>query len=158
MKISRLVKALFQKRKKDPVGHYLECIPALEKLCEKEFIGIEYGEKPRVIISTSLHLWLIDDEVKLSRWCCRFLLRIGLVERDRRYRGFMDNVRAYINYKRGVCQPKSLKPLLPEERLDFIVLSMDKKEVLIVGLSQHDKVEYLSAKEAAEEQDSGERR
>lgn len=73
-----------------------------------------------VVISPQLHMSVMDNEVKASRWPWRWLIRHGWVERDKRYRRLMKAIKIYLELPRGTMQGQY------EERL--VTQGMDRAE------------------------------
>lgn len=138
MKFKRYVKALFSPRKKDAVGRYIGNISTIEKLIEKDLLYIDV-KKPYVALSLRLHLAYMDDEYKLNTIRYRLLRRMGLVDRDARYRSLLGNILAYVNYRRGLLD---LPVHAPDRRLDFLVMNMENSRPLLVGVYQAGEVDY----------------
>ena len=61
-------------------------------------------DKPLSVIDWRLHLMYADDEAKLARWPWRWLIRMGLIERDVRYRRLLKTIVLYIELMRGRLQ------------------------------------------------------
>lgn len=97
VKIRKLIKALFTKKKKSAVGIYLSRFDTVDKLIRDKLIGIDVKEC-YVALDLSVHLLYKDD--------------------DRKYAAFFDTLRAYINFYRGYFQ---LPALEPGERINFCV-------------------------------------
>lgn len=76
--------------------------------------------QPLVVISPQLHMAVMDNEAKSSRWPWRWLIRHGLVERDKRYRRLMKAIKIYLELPRGTMQGQY------EERL--VTQGMDRAE------------------------------
>lgn len=138
MKFKRLLKALFSRRQKDAVGHYVKSIPIIDTLIAKDMLYIDY-KKPYVAISLRLHLAHIDDEEKLTSRKYQLLRKWGLIERDRRYKALLSNILAYINYRRGLI---GLPFHNPKQRLDFLVMNLEDTKPLLVGMYQGGEVDY----------------
>ena len=138
MKLKRLFKALFQRRQQDVLGHYIENMQTIIKLVSNDMIYVDVT-KPYVTISLDLHLAYIDDEVKLATFPYSLMLRLGLVERDRHYRALMKNIIAYINLNRARL---GLALFPSTQRLDFLVMNMEKTKPLLVGYYQSGELDY----------------
>ena len=138
MKATRLIKALFTRRKKDAVGSYINNIQIIYKLIDSDLLYIDI-KKPYVALSLRLHMAFMDDEYKLNTFKYRLLAKIGLVERDARYKSLMQNILSYINYNRG---RQGLSVYSPKNRLDFLVMNLENKKPLLVGVFQNGEVDY----------------
>ena len=143
MKPTKLIKALFTRRKKDAVGSYINNIQTIYKLIDSDLLYIDI-KKPYVALSLRLHMAFMDDEYKLNTFKYRLLAKIGLVERDARYKSLMQNILAYINYNRG---RQGLSVYAPDKRLDFLVMNLENTKPLLVGVFQNGKVDYQSMSE-----------
>lgn len=97
MKMRRLIKALFSRKKKNAAAIYLSRFDTIDKMIREKLIGIDVKEC-YVAIDLSVHLLYKDD--------------------DRKYAAFFDTLRAFINYHRGYMD---LPVLQPEERINFCV-------------------------------------
>lgn len=150
MKLKRLFKALFERRKQDAIGHYINNMQTIIKLVSNDMLYVDIT-KPYVVISLNLHLAYIDDEVKLATFPYSILIRLGLIERDRRYCALMNSIVAYINLNRARL---GLSPFSATQRLDFLVMNMDKTGLLMVGYYQNGELDYrLLDKEKTEAND-----
>ena len=129
-----------KKKYDNQVGKFLNAIHAIETLVQKDLLYIDY-RKPYVALSLRLHLAYIDDEIKLMKWKYRLLKKLGLVERDVRYKSFLQTVLAYINYRRGV---EGMSEYSPKQKLDFLVMNMDNTAPLFVGAYMDGEVDYVS--------------
>lgn len=138
MKPTRLIKALFTRRKKDAVGQYITNIQTIYNLIDSDLLYIDI-KKPYVALSLRLHMAFMDDEYKLNTFKYRLLAKIGLVERDARYKSLMRNILAYINYNRG---RQGLSAYAPDKRLDFLVMNLENTKPLLVGAYQNGEVDY----------------
>lgn len=138
MKFSRLLRALFHRRQPDKVGNYIDGIPAIEALIREDLLYVE-PKQPHVTLSVRLHMAYMDDEEKLSRWPYRLLLRLGLIERDRRYRALMEHVLAYINYRRAIMK---LPLHEPDKPLRFLVMNLSVSHPLLLGVYHYGLVEF----------------
>lgn len=143
MKPTRLIKALFTRRKKDVVGQYITNIQTIYKLIDSDLLYIDI-KKPYVALSLRLHMAFMDDEYKLNTFKYRLLAKMGLVERDVRYKSLMRNILAYINYNRG---RQGLSAYAPDKRLDFLVMNLENTKPLLVGVFQNGEVDYQSMSE-----------
>lgn len=122
------------------VGKYLKSFPVIEKLVQEDLLYVDH-KKPYVALSLRLHLAYMDNEVKLATRWCRFLLRIGLLERDVRYKTLLNNVLAYISYRRGL---EGLSVFSQKDKLDFLVMNLENTKPLFVGVYQHGELGYTS--------------
>lgn len=138
MKLSRLFKQLFRRRQPDKVGSYIDGIPAIQALIREDLLYVE-PKTPHVTLSVRLHMAYMDNEEKLSRWTYRLLLRLGLVERDRRYRALMEHVLAYINFERARLKLPLHEPNKP---LRFVVMNLDVSHPLLLGVYQYGLVGF----------------
>lgn len=129
-----------KKKYDNQVGKFLNAIHAIETLVQKDLLYIDY-RKPYVALSLRLHLAYIDDEIKLMKWKYRLLKKLGLVERDVRYKSFLQTVLAYINYRRGV---EGMSEYSSKQKLDFLVMNMDNTAPLFVGAYMDGEVDYVS--------------
>lgn len=135
MKFSRLVKALFSRKKENAAAVYLSRFDTIEKMISEKLIGIDVKEG-YVAIDLSVHLLYKDD--------------------DRKYAAFFDSLRAFINYYRGYMD---LPVLQYDERINFCVnfrreirFDLEREEFydkpkveyipFLVGFCQSDKVVY----------------
>lgn len=134
----RMIKAVVLNRRKDKVGSYISCIPVIDKLIEKDLLFVDI-EKPYVAVSLRLHLAHIDDEQKMGTLLYRILRKIGLVERDSRYRSMMDHILGYINYHRA---QRKLPVHSTNKRLDFMVTNLENTKPLLVGVYWKGEVDY----------------
>ena len=119
-------------------------------------------DKPLSVIDWRLHLMYADDEAKLARWPWRWLIRMGLIERDVRYRRLLKMVVLYIELMRGRLQsdyearlilagtPRDEAHAKALERygihtgpLHFIVTGPDAKPLLL-GTYDHDKIALVA--------------
>lgn len=132
------MKALLSKRRKDKTGRYISNIGTIRKLIGEDLLFVDH-EKPYVALSLRLHMAYMDDEFKLSTWKYRLLMKMGLVRRDVRYAALMENILAYINYRRGM---KKMLMYEPSQRLDFLVMNMENTKPLLVGYYQNGVVDY----------------
>lgn len=78
------------------------------------------ASQPLVVLSPQLHMAVMDNEAKASRWPWRWLIRHGWVERDKRYRRLMKAIKIYLELPRGTMQGQY------EERL--VTQGMDRAE------------------------------
>lgn len=138
MKLKRLFKALFQRRQQDALGHYIDNMQTIIKLVSNDMLYVDVT-KPYVTMSLDLHLAYIDDEVKLATFPYSLMLRMGLVDRDRHYRALMKNIIAYINLNRARL---GLALFPSTQRLDFLVMNMEKTKPLLVGYYQNGVLDY----------------
>lgn len=76
--------------------------------------------QPLVVLSPKLHMAVMDNERRASRWPWRWLIRHGWVERDKRYRRLMKVIKIYLELPRGTMQGQY------EERL--VTQGMDRAE------------------------------
>lgn len=148
MKFPRLLRALFRRRQPDKVGSYIDGIPVVDNLIRRELLYVDI-QKPHVVLSTPLHMAYMDDEMKLSRWPYRILCRWGLVDRDRRYRGLMEHLLAYINFHRARFE---LPMHEPDQPLRFHVMSLDLSKPILLGVYQHGLVEFKKYEDVNDEQ------
>lgn len=134
-RIIRLIRQLFTQRTKDYVPVYLSRFETIEKLIAEDLLAIDL-ENRYVCIDASLHIQYMNN--------------------DRKYVAFFDNLRAYMNFHFGQMQKQMITP---EDRINFGVMLKqtrmydtdtgefyDQAQVeyhtLIVGINQHNKVEY----------------
>lgn len=143
MKPTRLIKALFTRRKKDVVGSYINNIQTIYKLIDSDLLYIDI-KKPYVALSLRLHMAFMDDEYKLNTFKYRLLAKMGLVERDARYKSLIQNILAYINYNRG---RQGLSVYSPKNRLDFLVMNLENTKPILVGVYQNGEVDYQTMSE-----------
>ena len=129
-----------KKKYDNQVGKFLNAIHSIETLVQKDLLYIDY-RKPYVALSLRLHLAYIDDEIKLMKWKYRLLKKLGLVERDARYKSFLQTVLTYINYRRGV---EGMPEYSSKQKLDFLVMNMDNTAPLFVGAYMDGEVDYVS--------------
>lgn len=144
MKQQKLIRALFTPRRKDPVDGYIKSIPTIDKLIADDLLYID-PRRPYITLSLQLHLAYADDEVRLATFPHSMLLRMGLVERDARYRALMDHLLAYINFHRARL---GLALYPPQQRLDFLVMNLDKTQPLLVGCYQDGRLDYRAITDA----------
>lgn len=97
MKMRRLIKALFSRKKKNAAAIYLSRFDTIDKMIREKMIGIDVKES-YVALDLSVHLLYKDD--------------------DRKYTAFFDTIRAFINYHRGYMD---LPMLYSEDRINFCV-------------------------------------
>ena len=122
-------------------------------------------DKPLAVIDWRLHLMYADDEAKLTRWPWRWLIRMGLIERDVRYRRLMKMVVLCIELMRGTLQsdyearlilagtPRDEAHAKALERygvhtgpLHFIVTDpVDPSQPLLLGTYDGDRVGFAEA-------------
>lgn len=140
MKSTKLIKALFTRRKKDAVGRYITNIQTIYKLIDSDLLYIDI-KKPYVALSLRLHMAFMDDEYKLNTFKYRLLAKMGLVERDARYKSLMQNILAYINYNRA-----KLGMLMhePTKKVDFMVMNLENTKPLLVGVYNDGFLDYTS--------------
>ena len=120
-------------------------------------------DKTLAVIDWRLHLMYADDEAKLARWPWRWLIRMGLIERDVRYRRLLKAIACYIELMRGTLQsdyearlvltgtPRHEAHAKALERygihtgpLHFIVTGPDAKPLLL-GTYDGDRVGFAEA-------------
>lgn len=143
MKLLKLIGALFTRRHKDPVGSYIRAIPTIDRLIADDLLYID-PRRPYITLALPLHLAYADDELRLATFPYSLMLRLGLAERDRRYRALMDHLLAYINFRRARL---GLALYPPRQRLDFLVMNLDKTRPLLVGCYQDGRLDYRAMKE-----------
>lgn len=131
-----------KKKYENQVEKFLNAKPVIDRLIQKDLLYIDY-RKPYVALSLRLHLAYIDDETKLMKWKYRLLSKLGLVERDARYKAFLETVLAYINYYRGV---KGMPVHSGKQKLDFLVMNMENTAPLFVGAYMDGEMDYVSVK------------
>ena len=115
-------------------------LSTIQALIDNDLLYIDY-KKPYVCLSYQLHVSYVDDQVKLNSFRYRVLRRVGLIEPDARYIAFLDNILLYINFLRGLHR----LPLFDyEEPLNFMVMSIDKKNPILVGLYENKEIAFSS--------------
>lgn len=85
--------------------------------------------QPLVVLSPQLHMAVMDNEAKASRWPWRWLIRHGWVERDKRYRRLMKAIKIYLELPLGTMQGQY------EERL--VTQGMDRAEAHREATKKH---------------------
>ena len=123
--------------------------------------------KPAVVVSWQLHLAVMDNEYRASRWPWRWLIRHGWVERDKRYRRLMKAIKIYLELPRGTMQGQYEERLVTQGMdraeahreavlkypihlgpLHFIVSDPeDPSQPLLLGTYDHDKIALVEANE-----------
>ena len=121
--------------------------------------------KPAVVVSWQLHLAVMDNEYKASRWPWRWLIRHGWVERDKRYRRLMKAIKIYLELPRGTMQGQYEERLVTQGMnraeahreavqkypihdgpLHFIISDpVDPSQPLLLGTYDHDKIALVEA-------------
>lgn len=121
--------------------------------------------QPLVVISPQLHMAVMDNEAKASRWPWRWLIRHGWVERDKRYRRLMKAIKIYLELPRGTMQGQYEERLVTQGMdraeahresvqkypihdgpLHFIVTDPeDPSQPLLLGTYDHDRIALVEA-------------
>lgn len=134
-------------------------LQAVNDLVDKELLYID-PLKPAVVVSWQLHLSVMDNEYKASRWPWRWLILHGWVERDKRYRRLMKAIKIYLELPRGTMQGQYEERLVTQGMdraeahreavakypihdgpLHFIVSDpVDPSQPLLLGTYNHDKI------------------
>lgn len=139
MRIKRLIKALFRRRKKDYVSVYLTRFNAIDKLIQAKLVGIDIKD--------------VFVELDVQE-------HIRHMYSPREYAAYFDTLRGFINYHRGL---HGLSMISYQDRINFsVVLKREKywdmeteqlydppvKEYIpmIVGYYQEGKLKYIPYK------------
>ena len=86
-----------------PSGGVEGALQTIDQMISEDLLYLD-PIKPAVVVSWQLHLAVMDDEYKASRWPWRWLIRHGWVERDKRYRRLMKAIKIYLELPRGTMQ------------------------------------------------------
>ena len=142
---------------------------SLETIDQMVSEGLLYLDplKPAVVVSWQLHLDVMDNEYKASRWPWRWLIRHGWVERDKQYRRLMKAIKIYLELPRGTMQGQYEERLVTQGMdraeahreavakypihdgpLHFIVSDpVDPSQPLQLGTYDHDKIALVAVNE-----------
>lgn len=121
--------------------------------------------QPLVVLSPQLHMAVMDNEIKASRWPWRWLIRHGWVERDKRYRRLMKAIKIYLELSRGTMQGQyeehlvtqgmdraeahreaSQKCPIHDGPLHFIVADpTNPSQPMLLGTYDHDRIALVEA-------------
>lgn len=143
MKLKRLFRTLFRRRKPDPTGRLIRNVATVRRLIVGDHLYVD-PRKPYATLSLELHLAHIDDELKLATFPYCLWEKLGLVRRDRRYIALMSSVLAYINFRRAMLGMPMHDPAKP---LNFLVMNHEKEKPLLVGALIDGRLDYRPVSE-----------
>lgn len=146
-----------------PSGGVEGALQAIDHLLTQELLYID-PLKPAVVVSWQLHLAVMDNEYRASRCPWRWLIRHGLVERDKQYRRLMKAIKIYLELPRGTMQGQYEERLVTQGMdraeahreavqkypihdgpLHFIVSDPeDPSQPLLLGTYDHDKIALVA--------------
>ena len=145
----------------------------VDNLLTKELLYID-PLKPAVVVSWQLHLAVMDNERRASRWPWRWLIRHGWVERDKQYRRLMKAIKIYLELPRGTLQGQYEERLVTQGMdraeahreavqkypihdgpLHFIVSDPeDPSQPLLLGTYDHDKIALVAVNDNVNDNDN----
>ena len=140
-------------------GGISDILTSIDHLITEELLYID-PLKPAVVVSWQLHLDVMDNEYKASRWPWRWLIRHGWVERDKQYRRLMKAIKIYLELPRGTMHGQYEERLVTQGMdraeahreavakypihdgpLHFVVTDpVDPSQPLLLGTYDHDKI------------------
>lgn len=138
-------------------------LEAVDNLVAEGLLYLD-ATQPLVVISHQLHLAVMDNERRASRWPWRWLIRHGWVDRDKRYRRLMKAIKIYLELPRGTMQGQYEERLVTQGMdraeahreavqkypihdgpLHFIVSDpADPSQPLLMGTYHHDKIALVA--------------
>lgn len=138
-------------------------LDTVDQLITQELLYID-ATQPLVVLSPKLHMAVMDNERRASRWPWRWLIRHGWVERDKRYRRLMKAIKIYLELPRGTMQGQYEERLVTQGMdraeahreatkkypihdgpLHFIVTDPeDPSQPLLLGTYHHDKIALVA--------------
>lgn len=147
-------------------------LQTVNDLVDKEMLYID-PLKPVVVVSWQLHLAVMDNEYRASRWPWRWLIRHGWIERDKQYRRLMKSIKIYLELPRGTMQGQYEERLVTQGMdraeahreavqkypihdgpLHFIVTDPeDPSQPLLLGTYDHDRIALVEASSTPPEEE-----